>query len=127
VSETVTGAVPAMDGGWLMEQVGGLIAAGDLPVTAQVRVTVPVNPPLGVTVIVDDAVPPDAGTVIVLPLREKEGVAAMPFTVIDSWAEWDTVPAAPDTVAVYAPGVVVDFDVIVIVEVTAPLPDTAGG
>lgn len=87
MSEAVTGATPAMDGGWLMEQVGGLTAAADLPVTAHARVTVPVNPPLGVTVIVDDAVPADAGTVIVLPLREKEGVAAVPFTVIDSWAE----------------------------------------
>jgi hypothetical protein len=110
-----------------MEQVGGLTAAADLPVTAHARVTVPVNPPLGVTVIVDDAGPPDAGTVIVLPLSEKEGVAATPFTVIDSRAECVKVPAAPDTVAVYAPGLVVDFDVIVIVEVTAPAPDTAAG
>ena len=87
VSEAVTGVVPEMAEGWLMEQVGISIAAAGLSVSAQVRATVPVNPPLGVTVIVDVAVAPDAEILIALPLSEKEGVAAVPFTVIVNWDE----------------------------------------
>lgn len=57
VVETVSVAVPAAapliatDAG--IEQVAGLVALAGLVVTAQLRLTVPVKPPAGVTLIVE--------------------------------------------------------------------------
>src|ERR1700733_1349650 len=53
VSVAVTAAVPEIAAGAVTEQVGISTAPAGLPVTAQVRATVPVKPPLGVIVTVD--------------------------------------------------------------------------
>ena len=66
--------------------------AGD---TADVNVTVPVNPLTGATVIVDVPEPPEANVKLV-------GLAAMvkSLTVKVTVAEWDNVPLVPVTVTV---------------------------
>lgn len=80
VSVALTAWVPAMACGWLMEHVGGLTAPAG-PVTAQVRATAPVNPPLGVMVITEVAFPPADGTLIFEPPSVNSGVTAGAVTV----------------------------------------------
>ena len=53
VSVAVTAPVPEIAVGAVAEQVGASTASAGLAVTAQVSVTVPVNPPVGVTVMVE--------------------------------------------------------------------------
>jgi len=66
-------------------------------VTAQASVTVPVSHPLGVTVIVEVALPPAAAMVAGVPLRVKtEGRVTVSESVVVS----DTPPAVPITVTV---------------------------
>jgi hypothetical protein len=66
--------------GWLIEHVGGLtVPVG--PVTAQLRATVPVNPPLGVIVIVEVAFPPADGMLMFEPPSVNSGVTTGPEIV----------------------------------------------
>jgi hypothetical protein len=74
VSVALTACVPAIACGWLMEHVGGLTAPTG-PVTAQLRATLPVNPPLGVIVITEVAFPPADGMLMFEPPRTNRGVA----------------------------------------------------
>ena len=69
--------------------------AGD---TVDVRATVPVNPLIGATVIVDVAVAPaDADILVGLAVTEKScGAVTVTVTV----AVWDIVPLVPVTVTV---------------------------
>jgi hypothetical protein len=63
-----------------MEHVGGLtVPLG--PVTAQLRATVPVKPPLGVIVIIEVASPPVDGMLMFEPPSVNNGVTAGPDTV----------------------------------------------
>jgi len=69
-----------------------------------VRVTVPVNPPDGVTVIVDMPWPPVVKVMLVgLALREKSGCDTMTVIVAVVWA---SEPLVPVTVTVYVPATV---------------------
>jgi hypothetical protein len=80
VSVALTACVPAMACGWLMEQVGGLtVPAG--PATAQLRTTAPVNPPLGLMVMIEVAFPPADGMLMFEPPSVNSGVAVGPATV----------------------------------------------
>jgi hypothetical protein len=69
--------------------------AGD---TEEVRATVPVNPLIGATVVVDVAVAP-ARTVWLVGLAVIEKSCGA-FTVTVTVAEWDSVPLVPVTVTV---------------------------
>jgi hypothetical protein len=80
VSVALTACVPAMACGWLTEHVGGLTAPAG-PATAQVRATVPVNPPLGVMVIIEVAFAPADGMLMLEPPSVNSGVEAGPATV----------------------------------------------
>jgi hypothetical protein len=73
VSVAVTAAVPEIAAGAVTEQVGISTAPAGLPVTAQVRATVPVKPPLGVIVTVDVPVFPGDEIPTELPSRVKLG------------------------------------------------------
>jgi hypothetical protein len=80
VSVALIACVPAMVCGWLMEHVGGLtVPAG--PATAQLRTTAPVNPPLGVMVMIEVAFPPADGMLTLEPPSVNSGVAVGPATV----------------------------------------------
>ena len=105
-------------------QVGGSVAVAMLVVTTQLRLTVPVNPPEGVTVMVD--VLPDAapGATVMLPLsvRAMAGFAAGAVTVTVMLVLAVMVPVAasvPVTATVYAPGVVAAVVATATVPVTA--------
>ena len=83
VSVAVTAPVPVIAGGAATMQVGGLTAAAG-PVTAQDSATLPIKPPLGVTVMVDVTVPPGKiGPSGVLPPLsiKKPGEMGGPLTV----------------------------------------------
>ena len=99
VSVAVTAAVPAMAGGAVAEQVGTSIAPDGLEVTAQVRATLPVNPPLGVTVMVEVPLAPGDATLIGVPLSVKAGATVEPVTVIGTLVVSTTLPDVPVTVA----------------------------
>jgi hypothetical protein len=93
----VTAPAPETTAGWAAVHVGGSIAPAGLEVRAQVNVTVPVKPPLGVTVMVEVALPPAAAIVAAVPLNVyTEGR----FTVTGTVAVWETPPALPVTVTV---------------------------
>lgn len=77
---TVTAELPETDVDWLTEHVG-TSAAPDGPVTAQLRATLPINPPLGVIVIAEVAFPPADGMLMLEPLSANIGVAAGPVTM----------------------------------------------
>ena len=73
--------------------------AGD---TVEVRATVPVNPPIGATVIVEVAVAPaSADTLVGLAVTLKSTWLTVNVTV----AEWDSDPLVPVTVTVNGPNV----------------------
>ena len=73
VSVAVTGAVPEIAVGADTEQVGASTTPAGLPVTAQVRATVPVKPPLGVSVIVEVPVAPGDAMLTEVLLSVKLG------------------------------------------------------
>jgi hypothetical protein len=79
VTVTVDAAVPLIvTEEVLSEHVGGAVGLLKAVVTAQLRVTVPVNPPAGVTVIVDvfPLVAPGATVIPPLLLRAKPALDA---------------------------------------------------
>ena len=71
VSFAVTAFVPVIIAGWATEHVGGSVAPAGLEVSEQVRVTAPVNPPVGVMVIVAVVEPPALTPAAVLLLNLK--------------------------------------------------------
>jgi len=68
VRAAVTGWLPVIAAGCAATQVGGLLAPEGAPVIAQLSVTLPAKPPLGVTVIVELPLDP-AVTLAEDPLR----------------------------------------------------------
>ena len=83
VRVAVTAAVPAMlteDG---TEQVAGLVAPAGLVVTAQVRLTVPLKPPVGVTLTVE-VLPVVAAATIVRELLFAESANVLEVSVIET-------------------------------------------
>ena len=66
----------------------------------QLRATLPANPPLGVTVIVEVPFAPGDATVTAVPLRAKSGVAIEPLTVMGMLVVSDRDPEVPEIVAV---------------------------
>ena len=78
VSLAVTAWVPDMAEGWETVQVGGSTAPAGLLLIAQVRATVPVNPPAGVMVMVEDPEPPAEMAAIDPLVKAKDGWAAVP-------------------------------------------------
>jgi hypothetical protein len=80
VSVAVTAELPETGVDPLAEHVGAS-AAPDGPVTAQLRATLPVNPPLGVIVIAEVAFPPADGMLMFEPLSANIGVAGGPVTM----------------------------------------------
>jgi hypothetical protein len=99
VSVAVT-AVPAMAAGAVAEQVGASTESDGLAVTAHVSVTMPVNPPLGVMVMIEVPVAPgDAmliGPLLIVKVVASTGATTVIATLIDS----AKVPELPVTVAV---------------------------
>jgi hypothetical protein len=100
VSSAVAGAEPVIETGVTTEQVGTLVPV--VGVTAQLSATEPVNPPAGVTEIVDVPEPPAAGSVMdPLLLSAMVGVTAAAFTVSGTVVVAVVTPAAvPVTVTV---------------------------
>jgi len=97
----VTAVEPVMAGGAVTVQVGRYCAPLGLEVTAQVSATVPVYPPVGVTVMLDVADAPGASLAMATPLREKPGGGgATPLTVTATVVVWVMVPETPVTVTV---------------------------
>jgi hypothetical protein len=79
---------------------GARVHAGPEGDTALVKVTVPVNPLIGATVIVEDAAMPTRTLAVVgLAVTEKSGTATLYVTV----ALCDRVPVTPVTVTVKLP------------------------
>ena len=80
---------------------GRYFAPLGLEVTAQVRATVPVYPPVGVTVMLDVADTPGASLVMATPLSEKPGAGgATPLTVRATVVVCVMAPETPVTVTV---------------------------
>jgi hypothetical protein len=103
VRVAVPAVVPEMETGVVAPKlrVGALTApAGELVRTA-VRATLPVNPPLGVTVIVEVfPVDPPATTVRAVPFRVRPGVEVDAVTVTRIELEAVKVPEVPVTATV---------------------------
>jgi hypothetical protein len=76
VSVALTGCVPEMDADGSMEHVGKLVAPEGPPATAHANVMVPVNPPLGVIVMMDVEELPALIADIGLPVIAKVGSAS---------------------------------------------------
>jgi hypothetical protein len=74
VSVAVTGCAPEIAAGWLTEHVGGVAAPDGLLVSPHVSATVPVNPPLGVTVMFEVVEPPAVMGLAGLEVTANEGV-----------------------------------------------------
>lgn len=70
--------MPEIAVGWLTAQVGGSTAPAGLLVTAHDIVTVPVNPPLGVIVIVEVVAPPGEDMLTGSPLIANDGLLPPP-------------------------------------------------
>ena len=101
VRVAVTAVVPVMAGGAVTVQVGRYCAPLGLDVTAQESATVPVYPPVGVTVMFEVAEAPGASLAIATPLREKPAVGgATPLTVSATVVVCVMVPETPVTVTV---------------------------
>ena len=73
VSVAVTAAGPVIAGGTVTEHVGASAPPVGPPVTAQLRATLPVKPPLGLIVMVEVAFGPGAAMVIPVLLSVKPG------------------------------------------------------
>jgi len=119
VSVAVCAAVPLMVTDDGIEQVAGSVAPLGL-LTAQLRVTVPVNPLVGVTVIA--AVLPVVAPAVKLRLlaagRVNEGTPIATVTLVVCVM----VPETPVTAKVYVPAVVEEDVAIVSVAVAATVP-----
>jgi hypothetical protein len=100
VNVAVTASAPVMATGAATVQVGRSCAADGLVVIAQLSATVPVKPPLGVTVTVDEAGVPGVAFVIAVPLRAKFGTIAVPLTVTSAVAVCVILPEVPVIVTV---------------------------
>ena len=96
----VTTCVLEIAAGCVTVQVGGSTAAAGLLVRAQASVTVPVKPPLGVTVIVEVAFAPADVMLIGVALSEKAEVTVVPPTVSATFVVSVRVPEVPDTFTV---------------------------
>jgi hypothetical protein len=96
----VTAAVPEMAAGEMVEQVGTSTEPDGAAVTAHVSTTLPVNPPLGVIVMVEVPVAPGDAMLIGEPLSVKVvgkiGLTTIIATLVDS----AMLPELPATVAV---------------------------
>jgi hypothetical protein len=127
VSVDVTDSVPEMAGGAVAEQVGASTAPDGPAVTAQVSATLPVNPPLGVNVMVE--VPLLLGDKMLTggPLSVKVEANVVPVTLSGTLIDSATPPELPVTVAVYAPWLVADCVLKVSVAVTGVVPEIAAG
>jgi len=100
VTIAVTAAEPLMGAGATAVQVGRYCAPVGLDVIAQASETVPVNPPLGVMVMVDEAGVPGITLVMAVPLSEKFGTSAVPLTVTRAVAVCVMLPEVPVIVTV---------------------------
>ena len=76
VSVAVTAADPVIAGGAVTEHVGASAPPVGPPVTAQLKATLPVKPPLGLIVMVDVTLGPGDAAVIPVLLSVKPGGAA---------------------------------------------------
>ena len=121
VSVAVTAAVPFIAAGWVTEQTGGSTEPAG-PVTVHERTTLPVKPPLGVTVIVEVPIAPGEAIVTVVLVRVKFGGTGGAVTVRGIWVVTVLPPEVPVTVIVYEPGVVAACVVTVSVAATADVP-----
>jgi hypothetical protein len=121
VSVAVTDPVPVIAAGWVTEQTGGSTEPAGL-VTVHERATLPVKPPLGVTVIVEVPVAPGEAMVTVVLVRVKFGGRGGAVTVRGTWVVTGLPPDAPVTVIVYEPAVVAACVATVSVAVTARVP-----
>lgn len=121
VSVAVTAVVPVIAAGWVTEQTGGSTEPAG-PVTVHERATLPVKPPLGVTVIVEVPVAPGEAIVTVVLVRVKFGATGVAATVRGIWVVTVLPPEAPVTVIVYEPTVVAACVVTVSIAVTARIP-----
>src|SRR5215469_3601478 len=80
VSFAVTAVAPVITGGAVTEQVGASAAPMGLPVTAQLRATLPVKPPVGLIVMVELPEAPDDAMVTAVLLSVKLGGGAGTLT-----------------------------------------------
>src|SRR5580658_4899296 len=96
VSFEVTGRVPVIAAGCVVEQVGASTAPAGFAVTEHFSVTLPVKPPFGVTVMVAVALFPGAGMLIGVVLSVNVGWVTVILTVVFS----TTLPRLPVNVAV---------------------------
>lgn len=127
VSVDVTGPVPEMGAGWAAEQVGASIAPDGWEVMAQVSATLPINPPLGVTVMVEVALAPGDAILIGAALIVKAGATIALLTAIAMLVVLTTLPELPVTVAVYDPGLVPACVLMVSVDDTGAAPEIDAG
>jgi hypothetical protein len=100
VSFAVTAAVPEVAAGALIEQVGASTEPDGPAVTAQVSATLPVKPPLGVTVMVEVPLAPGDAMLIGVPLSVKVVGRIGATTVIATLLDSAKLPELPVTVAV---------------------------
>jgi len=100
VSVAVPAVVPVIATGELTEQVGGSVSF--VGVIAQLKVTLPVNPPPGVTVIVDVFPVVAPGAIVIAPLfvNVTVSVAETAATVTATAVEAVRLPEVPVTVTV---------------------------
>jgi hypothetical protein len=127
VSVDVTDSVPAMAAAAVVEQVGASTEPDGLEVIAQLSATLPVNPPLGVTVIVELPLAPGDAMLTGGPLSVKVVANVVPVTGRARLIDSATPPELPVTVAVYTPWLVAGCVVKVSVAVTAAVPEMAAG
>jgi hypothetical protein len=106
------------------KQPGVPVAPAGLAVTAQASPIEPVNPLLGVAVIVDVPESPGAAIDTPVPASAKLGGTTAGAIVTVTWAVCVMLPDLPVTMTVYVPAVVVVLVVTVIVELTAVVPVT---
>jgi hypothetical protein len=100
VTVEVTGLLPEIAAGCVAEQVGGSTAPVGLEVTAHASDTLPVNPPVGVTVMVEVAFVPGDPIITGVLLSVKLGGVVGTFTVNATVVVCTVLPAVPVTVAV---------------------------
>ena len=120
----VAGVVPLMVTDDALNAQVGTKTAPVGPVTTHARLTAPVKPPLGVTVIVLDPVVAGSAIEIAAPESEMPGVAVA-LTVKASGVDAVTLPVATSaafTVTVYAPVVVVEVVATLSILVAAVVP-----
>jgi hypothetical protein len=121
VSIAVTAPVPVIGAGWLTEQTGGSTEPAG-PATVHERATLPVKPPLGVTVMVELPVAPGEAMVTVVLVRVKFGATGLAVTVTGIFVVSVMPPEVPVTAIVYEPAVVAACVLTVRVAATADVP-----